>query len=136
MRGYWKTGIRAVAALYAGLLAAASLLPSGSGSAGGWDRKISPSLQNALHVPAHAGLAVLAVFATVPPLRARMTTHILTGLACIAVGLLLELAQAKIPGRTGSASDVLWNSVGVIVGMSAVVALRWKANHRSWSEAQ
>ena len=128
MKNYWKTGTRVAGVLYVGLLAAASLLPSGSGSAGGWDRKVSPPVQNVLHVPAYAGLSMLAVSSTIPALRARMITLVLIGLACTIVGLLLELAQAGIPGRMGSASDVLWNSVGVAFGLAAVWAWRrWRA---------
>ena len=107
----------AVTAAYATLLAIGSLLPSGSGALGGWDTAISPTLQNALHVPAYAGLAVLASLAAGRPSLARL---VLIALACFALGVLLECAQAHVPGRTGSVSDALHNLAGAVVGCLAI----------------
>lgn len=51
---------RAVTAVYGLAPATASVLPSGADAPGGWDKAISPSLENRIDVPAYAGLAWLA----------------------------------------------------------------------------
>ena len=102
--------------LYALLLAVGSLLPSG-GALGGWDRSIEPTVQNAMHVPAYTGLAVLAMLWLVPPGRPLLPRAIWIALGCTAYGLALEAGQAFIPGRTGGASDALLNAAGAAIGI-------------------
>lgn len=116
--------LRALTALYAALLAIGSLLPSGSGRLGDWDRAIAPSLQNLLHVPAYAVLVILAALAWRWPHRARLAAVSVTALACVAFGALLEWGQSAVPGRTGSVSDALMNTVGVVAGIPLVLMLR------------
>ncbi|MBE3123384.1 MAG: VanZ family protein [Planctomycetes bacterium] len=107
-----------VTAVYAALLAGTSLLPSGPDVLGGWDTAITPTLQNALHVPAYAGLAALAGLAIG---RLSLGRLVLIALACFALGILLECAQTQVRGRTGSVSDALHNLAGAVIGCLAIV---------------
>jgi VanZ family protein len=107
--------------LYALLLAAASLYPSGMGldpRLDALDRSLTPGLQNLLHVPAYAVLAGLLT-AAAPRLA---TWPMLLPAAAIAAGYgaALELAQAAIPNRTGSVADMLLNAAGATAGAAAV----------------
>ena len=108
-------------ATYVVALTAGSLLPSGTEQAGGWDSSISPTLQNALHAPAYAGLLVLATLSL--PMSARVSPGALLGtaLACIALGGVLELAQALVPGRAADPLDAVLNGAGVVLGVLAVL---------------
>ena len=115
-RRNWKL-VWLIAVGYALLLAAVSLLPSGTGPLSGWDTAISPTLQNALHVPAYAALVVLIARALGRPTPLQLG---LAALACCAFGGLLECAQAAIPGRFGSVTDMLLNGLGAVVGLVAV----------------
>lgn len=107
-------------AAYAALLAAGSLLPSGSGPLRGWDTAITPSVQNALHVPMYGVLVmlVLAALARWTPVSVGAAAAV-----CCTYGGLLECAQAAIPGRTASVSDAVLNAAGVGVGLLAAMGL-------------
>jgi hypothetical protein len=109
-----------VTTAYALALTAASLLPSGrsAGLLEGWDKDISPGVQNLLHVPAYAVLVWLVAEAASPRHLAPVA------LVCAAFGGLLEWAQAAVPGRTGSVADMLLNAVGALAGLAVVVMLR------------
>lgn len=120
MRAVSKKVLWAITVGYAALLAAVSLLPSGTGPLSGWDTAISPTLQNLLHVPAYAVLVALIAWALGRPTLLRLG---LAALACCAFGALLECAQATIPGRFGSLEDTLLNAAGVAAGVPIVLAL-------------
>ena len=118
---------------YVAILAVASLLPSGSGPLNGWDASLSPSTQNLLHLPAYTVLVCLVLIALARSTKAAGAWPIgLSAAACFAYGVLLECFQAAgIPGRTGSVSDVLWNTAGVTVGVTA-----WILFHKLWRRAE
>ena len=120
MRAVPKKVLWVITAAYAALLAALSLLPSGTSLLSGWDTAISPTLQNLLHVPAYAALVALIVWALGRPTLPRLG---LVALACCAFGGLLECAQAVIPGRFGSVTDTLLNVAGAAAGLPVVLAL-------------
>ena len=120
MRAVPKKVLWVVTAAYAALLAAVSLLPSGTGLLSGWDTAVSPRLQNLLHVPAYGVLVALIVWALGRPTLPRLG---LAALACCAFGGLLECAQAVIPGRFGSVTDMLLNLAGAAAGVPVVLAL-------------
>jgi len=112
---------------YAVVLAAVSLLPSGTGPLSGWDTAISPGLQNLLHVPAY-GLLVWLVSRAMGLRRLRHVA--LAAIACAAFGGLLECAQATITGRFGSLEDTLLNLAGAAAAVPIVLAGR-RRSHRS-----
>ncbi len=105
-----------VTVAYAGALAVASLLPSGTGALRGWDAALSPTLQNVLHVPAYAALVILASLAVSVSPRTGRSGILWVALACGVFGAGLESAQAGIPGRMASALDVMLNTAGVAAG--------------------
>jgi hypothetical protein len=78
---------------------------------------LPPTLQNALHVPAYATLALAWRWA----LRAWLRTPNACALAACAIalacGLLDEWNQSFVPGRVASLTDVVLNGVGVALGM-------------------
>ncbi len=121
MTGLTRKVVWTVTCAYAALLAGVCLLPSGDGVLGGWDAAITPTWQNALHVPAFAVLAALAILAASGSFRIGLAGVLWITLGCCAYGVLLELAQAAIPGRTGSLTDVLLNAAGVAIGSLAVM---------------
>lgn len=122
---------------YVVILAVASLLPSGTGPLDGWDASLSPSLQNLLHLPAYAVLVCLVLIAL-----AKKSTKptgawpiALSAATCVAYGALLEYLQAAgIPGRTGSLSDVFWNTAGVAVGVTAWMLFRKCVQTQTYSD--
>ncbi len=119
-KSYWT-----LTCLYVGLLTAGSLLPSGPDAPGGWDKSITPSLQNAMHAPAYSVLIILLVMAMKPPGQpAGPGLAMLAGTGCCAYGVLLEYLQTIVPGRTGSASDALLNLAGVAAGLGLIIAVR------------
>ena len=128
MKRSGRKTIRVLAGAYAAALAAVSLLPSGAETFGGWDRRIAPTVQNAVHVPAYALLVILAVSALSPAGAFRGRTLAWVAIACCLFGLVLEIAQAAIPGRVFSWVDGLLNLLGVAVG--AVAATLWRRGVR------
>jgi len=87
----------------------------------GWDRAITPTLQNLLHVPAYAVLAALALLGASAGHEPGTKRKLWIALACCAYGALLECAQAAVPGRVGSLSDALLNAAGVAVVLAAAM---------------
>jgi len=129
--GTRKWVIPGLTCLYVVFLAVASLLPSGSNVLGGWDQSITPTMQNALHVPAYAILQGLAMLCAWNSSRAPLLRTVLwIALACCAYGALLECLQALIPGRSGSTVDAVLNAVGVALGTAAAAMIR---SGRVWS---
>jgi VanZ family protein len=115
MSGPMRRCATAAALAATAALAGVSLLPGGPAAPGGWDRSVSPGLQNLLHVPAYAVLTVLWLWA----LRAARAfpVAVLVAAACAAYGAALEGAQAFIAGRTGSLADALLNAAGAAAGL-------------------
>lgn len=124
MRPFPVKALRGIAGSYILLLSVASLLPSGTGMLGGWDTTISPSLQNLLHIPAYTVLVILVVPALGPSFKTGLANMAWVLLGCCVFGVALEFAQAAIPGRTASLTDVLLNAAGVIIG--CLTAIWWR----------
>ena len=115
---------------YTSLLTLFSLAPSGESIEIEWDYYLVPSLQNFLHVPAYTFFFLLMVLTLVvmrspdihlTDLRQRletisMRTKISIGLFCAFYGMILELLQQIVPGRSASILDVMANSGGVLFG--------------------
>ncbi|HUT57013.1 MAG TPA: VanZ family protein [Planctomycetota bacterium] len=101
-----------------------SILPSGKGVLGGWDQDISPTLQNALHVPAYALLVLLVTVTTSRTPTIGYGRILVIAVLCTAFATILESAQAYIPGRTASVTDAALNVIGVLVG--AGLAIGWR----------
>ena len=119
-----------LAGAYTVLLTAVSLLPSGDrleGPLAGWDAFLAGAIQNALHIPAYAGLVWLWL-AAVPPGRSTARGHpwaIIVG--CCLYGVLLEGLQTLVPGRTLSGGDMAANAVGAVLGALGWWALQKRA---------
>ncbi|MDY0169840.1 MAG: VanZ family protein [Thermoguttaceae bacterium] len=110
--------LRSIAVLYALAIVVVTLLPSGRGTPlAGWDTSISPSVQNTLHLPAYAVLVVLLMAAFGRSARRPWLALGLITAGCIAFGLASEWLQAAvIPGRFGSLTDALSNTIGSLLG--------------------
>jgi len=119
-----RNAIRVVMLLYAGVLAVISLLPSGTGVLGGWDRSIAPTVQNVLHVPAYCVLFLLGMLCLRNSTRTGFVVILIVASACGVFGVGLEFTQAFVPGRMGSVLDTLLNFAGVGLGLLAVILHR------------
>ena len=84
------------------------------------------NVQNAIHVPAFAILAMLVARALVPT---RLGTSAVAGALAIALtvafGALDEWHQFYVPGRYSTATDLALDTVGALLG--AYLARRWRA---------
>ena len=128
MIGLSRRATAVLTILYALVLIALSVLPSGKDTLGGWDQGISPALQNVLHVPAYALLVWLASMA-LRPQQSLGTGRILSIAAmCCVFGLALEFAQVWIPGRGGSVTDALLNVVGAVAGAGFTMAWQFHSH--------
>jgi VanZ family protein len=119
-----RKGIRVITGIYTALLLTTSLLPSGSGPLGGWDASVTPDVQDALHLPAYAGLVVLWALAWSTRRALSAGTVAAIAIVCMAFGATMELAQSQIPGRTCSLKDGLVNAAGVLLGLAVILAGR------------
>lgn len=111
------------AVAYTGLLAGASLYPVGPDStlAATATRR---AINNLLHVPAYSMLAIFWMAA----LRGRGMAGTWIGAgAAFGFGVLMELAQNLVPGRSASAEDLVLNALGVLLGWAAVRLLAARA---------
>lgn len=125
-----------VAAVYWALLATASLLPSGTGPLKGWDAAIAPDLQDALHLPAYAGLVVLLALAWSVRHPVKVGSLAAIAMICATFGGVMELAQSVIPGRTCSLGDALVNVAGATLGFLVALVGRRFLTFRSPGAAE
>jgi hypothetical protein len=93
---------------------------------------ISPSLQNALHVPAYAFLAVAWRWVLGAWLRSSRAQSIgACGIAC-AFGVFDEWHQSFVPGRYGSLTDAALDVAGAVVGICLAA---WASRYAATSAA-
>lgn len=76
-----------------------------------------PALQNALHIPAYAGLS----FVLWKGLRGRRHAALLAAAIATAYGALDEVHQMFVTGRTASVTDALANALGAFAVAGCVV---------------
>lgn len=73
------------------------------------------------HLLAFSALAAAGGLA----LRAGWRSALLVSTSTVAYGGFIEVAQTQIPGRFGDWADLLADSAGVVLGLGAVLLLRW-----------
>ena len=78
---------------------------------------ISPTMQNALHVPAYAALAWAWRWALAAWLRSSSAMVMSAGVISAAYGVFDEWHQSFVPGRYASFTDVVLDAVGVGLGI-------------------
>jgi peptidoglycan/LPS O-acetylase OafA/YrhL len=78
---------------------------------------ISPSLQNALHVPAYAALAWAWRWALGAWMRSSTAIAMFAGAVSVAYGVFDEWHQSFVPGRFASLTDVILNVAGAALGI-------------------
>ena len=84
-----------------------------------------PALQNALHVPAYAGLS----FVLWKGLRGRRHAALLAAVIATVYGALDEVHQMFVVGRTASVTDALANTLGAFAVAGCV--LMWTRGART-----
>jgi hypothetical protein len=83
---------------------------------------VSPSLQNALHVPAYAALAWAWHWALGAWVRVSAVKVLIAFTIALAYGVFDEWRQSFVPGRFASLTDVMLNVAGAVLGI-------WLATH-------
>jgi hypothetical protein len=78
---------------------------------------LSPTVQNALHVPAYAGLTLTWRWALRAWLRNSSACAIAACVIALACGVLDEWNQSFVPGRFASLTDLVLNGMGVALGI-------------------
>ena len=79
-------------------------------------------IQKALHVAVYATLAVLWMW-TLQHVESRTTRIVLTLIATVGLGAILEWYQTQITGRFGTVADVILNAVGATLGLLLALIL-------------
>lgn len=79
-------------------------------------------VQKALHFVIYAALVVLWMW-TLDTIGPRSLRALLSVMLAIGLGAILEWYQLSVPGRFGSITDVLLNSVGAIAGLLLALLL-------------
>lgn len=99
------------------MIFALSSIPSDDNTAGLFLGLVPPGLQNALHIPVFGLLAWLWYRALNPGRR----RWLLAALICIGWSVLDEIHQLYVPGRYASATDLLLNTAGILIGLALAV---------------
>jgi VanZ family protein len=104
--------------VYSGLMLATSLIPMEVDvSDPSFVSGIPSTWQNALHVPMFALFVFLLLDGTKPLSLQRGTRFLLAIALAIVFGIVLEIIQIPIPGRYPSLNDILFNLLGVGIGI-------------------
>ena len=77
---------------------------------------LPPTLQNLLHIPVYGLLAFLWRWCLNAYMEARRAT-ILAFLITVVFGVFQEWVQSMVPGRFGSVTDVVFNTIGAGLGL-------------------
>ncbi len=80
------------------------------------DTWLSSPLQNALHIPVYGVLVVSWWWSLIPWSRSARLQAVVAGLIAASYGVLDELHQRMVPGRTCSVEDVVFNLIGAAAG--------------------
>ena len=78
---------------------------------------LTPSIQNLLHIPAYAVLAVAWRWALSAWFDLSLTPSLMAGLIATGYGIFDEWHQSFVPGRYASLTDVMFNVAGVLLGL-------------------
>jgi len=78
---------------------------------------LKPHIQNLLHIPIFAFLAVLFLQVAKDCRLVGKKSIIIVLLFCIGFGVLNEVIQIVIPGRYASILDVIFNFIGAVIGI-------------------
>jgi len=111
-----------LAGLYMAGLFALSSVPDRRGEPGLSDYFPPPNVQNALHIPAYAGLSFLMW----KGLKGRRHAALLAAALATTYGALDEVHQMFVTGRTASVTDALANALGAFA-VAGWVLLRARA---------
>lgn len=111
--------------LWAWLWSGLMLVVAGAALAPGRAAPTLSHLDKLDHLLAFAALAAAGGLA----LRAGWRTALMVAASMVAYGGLIELAQTQVPGRVGDWADLLADTMGVMLGLGLVLALRraWRA---------
>ena len=117
-------------ALYMLMILATSLIPMDREIEGlNLIINIKPHIQNFLHIPVYALLAILWFRLFDQYQTDQRKSLYLVLMITIGFGIINEWIQFFIPGRYLSLSDMIFNTIGVICGILAYrVADKWKFN--------
>ena len=77
---------------------------------------LPPTLQNLLHIPVYGLLAFLWQWCLNAYMEARRATT-LAFLITVVFGVFQEWVQSLVPGRFGSVTDVVFNTIGAGLGL-------------------
>ncbi len=102
---------------YMALLCILSLVPVAESAGHPWYdlRALPPNIQNLCHLPAYGLLALIWIVTFRSYGSARLQTVMCGALIAALYGVLLELAQAIVPGRYPSISDCVLNVSGILI---------------------
>lgn len=79
-------------------------------------------IQKAMHITSYAILAVLWMW-TLASVESRFVRIALVLVLTVGLGALLEWQQTRVPGRFGSVTDVLLNTLGAVAGLIVAILL-------------
>lgn len=114
----------AASVTYAGLLTWASLLPMTGHVGAGTMEVVRRWVLNLLHVPAYAVLGFLFCRAMTGRAGLNHVRLVAAGVSAVVLGVVIELLQARVPGRYPDFIDGSLNTVGVVVALWWV----WRRN--------
>jgi VanZ family protein len=97
---------------------------------------VSPGVQNLLHVPLYAGLALSWLWALAPSSLEHRTRLTIAALLTIAWGILDEAHQSFVPGRYPSWTDILLNLLGACIVLVYATFMRGATAQRTDSKPQ
>ena len=82
----------------------------------------APLVQKVLHVVTYAVLAILWMW-TLAGIESLPHRMVLSFVPALVLGVALEWYQTTVPGRYGSITDILLNTVGALLGLIAAIFL-------------
>ena len=116
---------------YVALILVSSILPGDGETGWGFDlvANINPTVQNLLHVPVYALLAI-SVEGVLRDRKKGSWQYTIVIIFCLFFGILNEVIQIPIPGRYAGLGDILLNVAGAFLGIAAIwIGRRLRGSH-------
>ena len=85
---------------------------------------LEPNIQNFLHVPVYAILAIALLRVTENCVFMKWKKNLIVLFICIGFGVINEILQVFIPGRYGGLLDAGFNALGSFLGIVIYLALK------------
>lgn len=89
------------------------------------DPGVDRPLRQVAHIGVYAALTALLAWALAGPRLPTLRQALIAGAVALLYGISDEWHQTLVPTRTGRPEDLVWDGLGALLAMGAILAIGW-----------